>query len=109
VGPAGVAIERVLLAQCLLDQAPALSFVHSSASSPHSLKCNWSAGSEEFIKIGIYERTGFFAGQGSSGGSVRDRQSRQFLPLIYADDADLRLDQLVRPLPFSSMMKEQEQ
>ena len=23
------------------------------------------------------------------------------LPLIYADDADLRLDQLVRPLPFS--------
>jgi hypothetical protein len=66
-------------------------------------------GGKSSSKIGIYERTGFFAGQGSSGGSVRTRQSRQFLPLIYADDADLRLDQLVRPLPFSSMMKEQEQ
>ena len=65
--------------------------------------------SEEFIKIGIHEGTGFFAGQVSSGASVRTRQSRQFLPLIYVDDEDLPLDQLVRPLPFSSMMKEQEQ
>jgi len=109
VDQAGVAIERVLLAQCLLDQAPALSFVHSLASSPHSSNATGLPRSEEFIKIGIYEETGIFAGQVSSGGSVRTRQSRQFLPLIYADEADLRLDQLVRPLPFSSMMKEHEQ